>query len=180
MPFRATEAAARFKFAALGMAGLLCLSAGVAVGCEKTAGGAAIRGPATASTTTSAAPTPSDPAEPVPGVQTTLPDHIPPNAVVCLPSPTGSGRLAMASVPDPVAPKTMFQLPDGWNSTRGTGDVALTSTGPDRMSVRVTIAAIDLDPGGAFLRYAADLRTTSRASRSPSHRRSFAATAASC
>ncbi|OBI82154.1 hypothetical protein A9X00_08305 [Mycobacterium sp. 1245805.9] len=52
-------------------------------------------------------------------------------------------------------------MPDGWNTTRGAGDVALTSTGPDGMSVRVTITPTDLDPGGAFLRYTADLRTRS-------------------
>jgi hypothetical protein len=33
------------------------------------------------------------------------------------------------------------------------------STGPDGMSVRVTIAPTDLDPGWAFLRYTADLRS---------------------
>ncbi len=99
-----------------------------------------------------------DPAEPVPGVETTLPDHIPPNALACFPSPTGSGRLTMAGVPDPVAPKITVPLPDGWNSVPGTGDVALTSTGPDGMSGAVTITETDLDPGGAFLRYAAGMR----------------------
>jgi hypothetical protein len=37
--------------------------------------------------------------------------------------------------------------------------VALTATGPDGMSATVTITPTDLDPGGAFLRYATDLRT---------------------
>ena len=66
----------------------------------------------------------------------------------------------MASVSDPVAPKVTVPLPDGWDSAPGAGDVALTSTGPDGMSVRVTITPTDLDPGGAFLRYATDLRTS--------------------
>jgi hypothetical protein len=58
-----------------------------------------------------------------------------------------------------VAPVIVLPLPDGWNPARGAGDVALTATGPDGMAVRVTIAPTDLDPGGAFLRYTADLRT---------------------
>jgi hypothetical protein len=95
----------------------------------------------------------------VPGVETTLPDHIPPNALACLPPSTGNGRMTTASVSDPVAPKLTVPLPEGWSPAPGTGDVALTSTGPDGLSVRVTITGTDLDPGGAFLRYGADLRT---------------------
>lgn len=125
-----------------------------AVGCEKTTGGTAIGGTAASTSTTR----PSDPAEPVPGVETTLPDHIPPNALMCFPPPE-SGSMTKASVADPAAPVLTVPLPDGWNAAAGTGDVALTSTGPDGMSVRVTIAHTDLDPGGAFLRYATDLGT---------------------
>ncbi|MGO9156917.1 hypothetical protein [Mycobacterium sp.] len=87
---------------------------GVVVGCEKTTGGSATPSSPTASSTTpasvsasvSGAPQPSsDPAEPVPGVVTTLPDHSPPNALACFPSPTGSGRLTVAGVPDRAAPR---------------------------------------------------------------------------
>lgn len=137
----------RFRATELGI-GLLCLCVGVAVGCERTTGGTA--------PVTSRHP---DPAEPVPGVEVTLPDHIPPNAVACMPPPPTSGSMARAAVADPVAPMIVTPLPDGWNSTSGSGDVALTSTGPEGMSVKVTITPTDLDPGGAFLRYAADLRT---------------------
>lgn len=144
LPFRATEVLA------------LCLLAVTAVGCEKTTAGTAIGGTASATTSTTRL---SDPAEPVPGVETTLPDHIPPNALVCFPPPPASGSMTKASVADPAAPVLTVALPDGWPSTPGTGDVALTSAGPDGMSVRVTIARTDLDPGGAFLRYASDLRT---------------------
>ncbi len=150
MPFRATELTA-------GVAALLC--AGAAVGCERTTGGAAIRNGGTAPSTSSAAPRRSDPAEPVPGVQITLPDRIPPNAITCFPPPPTSGSMAAAAVPDPAAPMITLPLPDGWNPARGSGDVALTAPGPDGMSVRVTIAPTDLEPGGAFLRYVADLRT---------------------
>lgn len=143
LPFRATEVLA------------LCLLAVPAVGCEKTTAGTAVGGTASSTTSTTRL---SDPAEPVPGVETTLPDHIPPNALVCFPPPA-SGSMTKASVADPVAPVLTVPLPDGWNSTPGTGDVALTSTGPDGMSVRVTITRTDLDPAGAFLRYATDLGT---------------------
>jgi hypothetical protein len=139
--FRATERL-------IGVAVLLLLGTGAAVGCEKTTGGTAVR---------TSTPRPSDPAEPVPGVEVTLPDHIPPNALTCFPPPA-SGRMVRASVPDPVAPVITLPLPDGWKSAPGTGDVALTATGPDA-SVRVTITPTDLDPGGAFLRYTADLGT---------------------
>lgn len=150
----------RWRFRATELAvGLLCLAACATVGCEKTTGGAAGRTSGTASSTSPAAPTLSDPAEPVPGVEVTLPQHIPPNAVVCFPPPPASGSMVRASVGDPVAPAITVALPDGWASAAGTGDVALTSTGPGGMSARVTITSTDLDPGGAFLRYAADLRT---------------------
>lgn len=150
MRFRATDLAA-------GAAVLLCLEAGV--GCERSTGGTAVRTSGAAPSPTSAAPTLSDPVEPVPGVKITLPDHIPPNAVVCFPPPPASGTMAVASVPDPVAPVITLPLPDGWNPARGSGDVALTAPGPAGMSVRVTITPTDLDAGGSFLRYAADLRT---------------------
>lgn len=149
MHFRATDLA-------VGATVLLCLGAGV--GCQRSTGGTAVRTGSAAPSRTSAAPTLSDPAEPVPGVETTLPDHIPPNAVVCFPRPPASGTMAVASVPDPVAPVITLPLPDGWNSSRGSGDVALTAPGPAGMSVRVTITPTDLQAGGAFLRYAADLR----------------------
>lgn len=144
MPFRATEALA------------LCLLALPAVGCEKTTAGTAIGGTPSSTTSTTRL---SDPAEPVPGVETTLPDHIPPNALVCFPPPPASGSMTKASVADPVAPVLTVALPDGWSSSPGGGDVALTSTGPDGMSARVSITRTDLDPGGAFLRYATELRT---------------------
>ncbi len=156
--FRATERVGRSKCAVLGLTALLCAWAGVTVGCEKTTGGTAIRTGGTVSSTSSAASTPSDPAETIPGVETTLPQHIPPNAMVCFPQPPFSGRLAMASVSDPVAPKIMFHVPDGFSSARASGDLAMTATGPDGMSVRVTITPTELDAGGAFLRYASDLR----------------------
>jgi len=135
--------------------GSACLLAGVVVGCQKTTGGTVVPPSPTAASTT---PQPSfDPVEPVPGVETTLPHHIPPNALACFPSPTGGGRLTVAGVADRVAPRLTVSLPDGWSSVVGTGDTASTLTGPDGMSGAVTIAATTLEPGGAFLKYAVDM-----------------------
>lgn len=65
-----------------------------------------------------------------------------------------------AAVSDPVAPKITVSVPDNWTSAAGLGDTALTATGPDGMSATVTITPTGLEPGGAFLRYGADLHTT--------------------
>jgi hypothetical protein len=159
--FRETKRPRRVRFVTLAAAGVICALAGGVAGCEKTTGGNAVRASTTASSapTSTTKPRKSDPAEPVPGVEATLPDHIPPNALACLPAATGDGRMTTASVSDPVAPKLTVPLPDGWNSAPGTGEVALTATGPDGLAVQVTITPTDLEPGGAFLRYGADLRT---------------------
>ncbi len=150
----------RAKPVALAAAGVMCVLACAVAGCGKTTGGNAVRSATTASsTTTPSATRRSDPAEPVPGVEATVPDHIPPNALACLPSATGKGLMTTASISDPVAPKLTVPLPAGWNSAPGTGNVALTATGPGGLSSTVTITPTDLTPGGAFLRYGADLRT---------------------
>lgn len=147
-PSRATEAAA------------LCLLAVLAAGCDDTTGGRATGRTMTSATSEpTPASRPPDPAEPVPGVETTLREHIPPNALACFPPPPASGTMTKASVADPAAPAITIPLPDGWSSSPGDGDVALTGSGPGGMSVRVAITPTALDPGGAFLRYAADLRT---------------------
>ncbi|BBX98163.1 hypothetical protein MLAC_34570 [Mycobacterium lacus] len=146
--------------AVLGVAGLACLSGSVAAGCHTTPGGMLGGGTASsaAPSSTSAVPKPpSDPAEAVPGIAVTLPDRIPPNALVCLPPRPGDGRAASAEVSDPGAPKITISMPDGWNSSAGTGDTALMLIGPDGMSATVTIAATELEPGGSFLRYTANL-----------------------
>lgn len=155
LPFRATKC--------LGTAALVCLT-GVIGGCQKTTGGVATGGTASASssaptvvsTSPGSKPHP-DPAEPVPGVAATLPDHIPPNAVICLPPRTGNGQPTNATVSDPAAPKITISAPDGWSAAAGNGDTALMLTGPDGMSATVTIMPTELEPGGSFLRYTANL-----------------------
>ncbi len=138
LPFRAIDLSVRRLCAALGTAGLMCVS----VGCQQSP--------------PQSKPHP-DPAEPVPGIAATLPDRIPPNTLVCVAPNAGNGRATSAVVPDPEAPKITISVPDGWSSSAGTGDIALATTGPDGMSATVTIAATELDPGGSFLRYTANL-----------------------
>ncbi|EUA52565.1 hypothetical protein I552_8673 [Mycobacterium xenopi 3993] len=47
-----------------------------------------------------------DPPAGVPGVETTLPAHIPPDALECFPPPSVVGRPTTATVADPAAPKS--------------------------------------------------------------------------
>ena len=95
---------------------------------------------------------------PVPGIETTLPDHIPPNTFVCFPEPTGVGVGSVAQVSDPAAPRITVTVPDDWTSEPGQNEVALTLSGPDGMTGNVTIAATNLDPAAALADYAATLR----------------------
>jgi len=127
-------------------------------GCVRSTEGSAVRAgePVTNSSATRQ-PTRSR-GTPVPGIETTLPDHIPPNAFVCFPEPSGIGVGTVAQVSDPAAPRITVTVPDGWTSQPGQGDVALTLSGPDGMTGSVTIAATTLDPAAAFAEYAAVLR----------------------
>jgi hypothetical protein len=113
--------------------------------------------PTTANSATPQQPTTSRGA-PVPGIEQTLPDHIPPNAFVCFPQPTGIGVGTVAQVSDPLAPRITLTVPEDWTSEPGQGDVALTLNGPDGMTGTVTIAETTLDPAAAFADYAASLR----------------------
>jgi len=83
---------------------------------RETTGGTAAWLGGTASSTNPAAPTHSEPAEPVPGIETALPDHVPPNAFLCFPEATGIGLGTVAQVSDPAAPRITVAVPDGWTS----------------------------------------------------------------
>ncbi len=139
LPFRATRRLARLLWAVT----LLCLP-GIVAGCGERGGGPG-------------APARPGPAEPVPGIVTTHPEHIPPDTVACSPSLTGEGRATLASVSDPAAPRITISVPDGWTSTPGSGATALMLTGPNGMKATVTIAPTDLQPDRAFLAYTASL-----------------------
>lgn len=120
--------------------GLVCL-VGALTACQSHSGG-------------SAAPQAHpDPAEPVPGIAPTHSDHIPPGALACVVAPVGDGDPTEATVSDPSAPRITITVPRGWTSTPGTGDTALTSSGPDTLTATVTIAATDLTPESAFLHH---------------------------
>ena len=99
---------------------------------------------------------------PAPGIETTLPDHIPPNALACFPGPAEGGIGTVAQVHDSAAPRITMTVPDGWTSEPGRRDVALSLSGPDGMTGLVTIAASQLDPARAFSDYAAALAHSKR------------------
>jgi hypothetical protein len=92
-----------------------------------------------------------------PGVVTTLPDTIPPDALVCMPSPTADATAAHAQIADPAAPRIVVNVPKDWTTTPAQGDVALTLSGPAGMSGAVKIAPTTLPPAEAFKHYSDEL-----------------------
>jgi hypothetical protein len=126
-------------------------------GCERTIGGvAAWTGGSPLSVTGSRQPTKGNRA-PVPGIETTLPEHIPPNAFVCFPGPPGIGLGTVAQVSDPAAPRITVTVPDSWTSEPGQDDLALSLSGPAGMTGKVTITVTARDPASAFADYLATL-----------------------
>ena len=154
-PFRVTELPQRVIRAVLPAGCLVAIA--VFSGCAKTTEGVALPagGPvaSVAGPTTAKRPSTST-GTPVPGIEETLPDHIPPNAFACFPEPTGIGAGTVAQISDPAAPRITVSMPDGWTSEPGQGDVALALSGPDGMTGTVTISSTTLDPAAAFADYA--------------------------
>jgi hypothetical protein len=135
---------------------MLCaalVAVGVLSGCVRSIDGVAAW---TGGSSASAART-TGTAAPAPGIETTIPDHIPPNAFLCFPGPAEGGIGTVAQVVAHTAPRLTLTVPDGWNSEPGHEDVALSLGGPDGMTGLVTIAATKLDPARAFSDYAATL-----------------------
>jgi hypothetical protein len=143
-----TESPPRLCWAAAGL-----LTVAVLSGCARNIDGVAAW---TGGSAESRHPTTSH-GTPAPGIETTLPDHIPPNAFLCFPGPAGVGIGTVAQVQDAAAPRITITIPDGWTSEPGQRDLALSLSGPDGMSGTVTIAATKLDPARAFSDYAATL-----------------------
>jgi hypothetical protein len=138
--------------------GTVCALAGLIAGCQKSSDGTPVRSDqSTAGTTSTSTAVSTTSATEVPGVKETLPDTIPPNALICFSSPTDIGTATPAAVADPAAPRVTISVPSGWMSNPGTGDVALTLAGPDGMSGTVTIAVTTLEPAAAFEKYSDDL-----------------------
>jgi hypothetical protein len=155
LPFRVTDRPSTV-WAALSVAGLLAVAA--LSGCARSVDGvAAWTGGSSAPSAASRPPTKHNGA-PAPGIETTVPDSIPPNAFLCFPAAPAEGGIGtVAQVHDAAAPRITITLPDGWTSEPGDRDGALSLSGPDGMSGTVTIAATTLDPAGAFSDYAANL-----------------------
>ena len=86
-----------------------------------------------------------------------MPEHIPPNAFVCFPGPAGIGIGTVAQVSDPAAPRITLPVPEAWTNEPGQGDVALSLSGPDGMTGKVTITVTARDPASAFADYVATL-----------------------
>jgi hypothetical protein len=126
-------------------------------GCDRTIDGvAAWTGGSAQSATGSHQPTTGN-RTPAPGIETTLPEHIPPNAFVCFPGPAGIGIGTVAQVSDTAAPRITLPVPEAWTNEPGQGDVALSLSGPDGMTGKVTITVTALDPASAFADYVATL-----------------------
>jgi hypothetical protein len=140
-----TERSSRLRWAAAGL-----LTVAVLSGCARNIDGVAAW---TGGSVESRHPTTSR-GTPAPGIETTLPDHIPPNAFLCFPGPAEGGIGTVAQVHDAAAPRITITIPDGWTSEPGQRDLALSLSGPDGMSGTVTIAATKLDPTAAFSEYA--------------------------
>ncbi len=136
------------RWAALGAAALLALALS---GCVRNIDGVAAWIGGSAAQSRQPATTSGRPA---PGIETTVPDHIPPNAFLCFPGPAGVGIGTVAHVVAAAAPRLTVTLPDGWTGEPGNGDLALSLSGPDSMTGTVTIAATKLDPTAAFSEYA--------------------------
>ncbi len=139
-----TELPPRVLWAAL-------VAVAVLSGCVRSIGGVAAW---TGGSSASAARTTGSTA-PAPGIETTIPDHIPPNAFLCFPGPAEGGIGTVAQVVAHAAPRLTLTVPDGWTSEPGHEDVALSLSGPEGMTGLVTIAATKLDPARAFSDYAA-------------------------
>lgn len=123
-------------------------------GCVRNIDGVAARtGGSAGSAVQSRPPRPSHGAR-VPGIETTVPEHIPPNAFPCFPGPASGGIGTVAQVVAAAAPRITFTLPDGWTGEPGHEDLALTLSGPDAMTGAVTIGVTTPDPAAAFSEYA--------------------------
>lgn len=130
---------------------------GVTGGCTETSAGHPVAGPTssqqaamTTITNPATSPATTEAEMPAMGVTTTLPDTVPPNALVCLPTAT-PGAPATAQIDDPSAPRIVVAMPAGW--TAAPSAAGLTLTGPDGMTGSVTVAKTALDPAAAFDEY---------------------------
>ena len=91
------------------------------------------------------------------GVEPTTTRALAPGEVTCEPDAATSSTVD-ATGAAPGSPTAIVAVPDGFTSAPGTGDTALTMTGPDGLTATVTITPTTLDAAAAFQQYA-DQRT---------------------
>lgn len=129
----------------------------LAAACVRTSDGQPVADPSApappSSTSRSSSPAPTaQQDQPPPGILPTLQVPITPNAVTCAPANKPPVSV-VAAVADATAPRVTVGLPDGWSTTKGSGDVGVRMQGPDGMSALVSIAPTSLDPEAAFREY---------------------------
>lgn len=140
-------------------------------GCARTTDGASAqdttKSSAEAATTTTHATSPAPAGSstatseeftlPAYGVEPTTTRALAPGETTCEPD-GGAANTVDATGAAPGSPTAIVAVPDGFTSAPGTGDTALTMTGPDGLTATVTITPTTLDAAAAFQQYA-DQRT---------------------
>lgn len=91
------------------------------------------------------------------GVEPTTTRALAPGEITCEPDAAASHTVD-ATGAAPGSPTAIVAVPDGFTSVPGTGDTAVTMTGPDGLTATVTITPTTLDAAAAFQQYA-DQRT---------------------
>jgi hypothetical protein len=128
-----------------------CAAAVLATACVRTSDGVPVADPSASSSSPSRSiprPTGQLDQEP-PGIQPTLQVPIPANAVTCAPANRPPVSVVTA-VGDPKAPRVTVGVPEGWSTSKGSGEVGVRMQGPDGMTAFVSVAATTLDPEAAF------------------------------
>lgn len=156
------------RFGRLGAAA--CLLAALS-GCDRTTEGSATESTgaqsgsatttsATASTKSSAAPMTTetqagDPSfsHPDYGVVPTTRHPLTANETTCEPPQSEPAITYDARTADPAAPVAIVVMPEGFTPSPGSGDVALTLTGPDGITGSVSITPTNPDPLASFSAY---------------------------
>jgi hypothetical protein len=132
-----------------------CAAAVLATACVRTSAGVPVADPSASSSSPSRSinPRPSGQLDQgPPGVQPTLQVPIPANAVTCAPANKPPVSVVTA-VDDPMAPRVTVGVPEGWSTSKGSGEVGVRMQGPDGMTAFVSVAATTLDPEAAFRDY---------------------------
>jgi hypothetical protein len=153
------------SYATAGVLG--CLVVAVACGCARTTDGMpaqTVAAPGSTTTTTGSPATTATSESPTGtmppyGVLETTRRPLTAGEVVCEPGPANTTEITGSAAGSPTV---LMAIPEGFGPAPASGDAALTLSGPDGMTVTVSITPTDLDAAGAFERYA-DERTAGSA-----------------